>query len=213
MKTLMMIEPCQLTRTAIKQVLAGKVGTEIELVGETAGGREGLKLTLEYRPDVVLLEMGLPNISGLNILQRLKYLLPKTRVLFFSTQRHVIFPIRAFKIGAVGYLTKDERVEVVVHAILTASAKQPVCSPALLHEMALAKLDRQHICHLLATLSINEIHLLRGLAQGKHPVQVARELNISRKTIFCYRHHLLKKLQLSTNPALANFAKEHQLID
>ncbi|MCP3680177.1 MAG: response regulator transcription factor [Gammaproteobacteria bacterium] len=213
MKTLLVIEPARIIRKEIKKILAQKEGRGIRLIGEMSSGMEGLTRAIAERPDVVLMEIDLPDISGLVIQKRLKDLLPQTQAIFFTGPRSVIFPLRAFELKAAGYLTKEESLSVVVQAILTASGEQPIFSTSIMKMMAQAKFDSDHVCHRLATLSINEMLLLRELAQGKNPQQVSKELNLARQTILLYRRSLLKKLQLPNELALAYFAKKHRLID
>ncbi|MCP4473659.1 MAG: response regulator transcription factor, partial [Gammaproteobacteria bacterium] len=160
-KTLLIIEPARIIRKEIKKNLAQKEGRGIRLIGEMSSGMEGLARAIAERPDMVLMEIDLPDISGLVIQKRLKDLLPQTQVIFFTGQRSVIFPLRAFELKAAGYLTKAESLSVVVQAILTASRKQPVFSASIMKMMGRAKLDSDHVCHRLGKLSINEMLLLR----------------------------------------------------
>ncbi|MCP4473451.1 MAG: response regulator transcription factor [Gammaproteobacteria bacterium] len=156
----------QITREAIKRAL--ETVKHIQVAGEAETGRAALKKLKTLRPDVILLDLNLPDISGIVITQRVHYLLPEARIIVLTAQQDITFPLRLFKVGAVGYLTKDQSATEMIDAIQFASARQRICSPRLTHQLTLSKADIDHIQHKLTALSNREMAVFHAIAKGKN---------------------------------------------
>jgi two-component system, NarL family, invasion response regulator UvrY len=162
------------------------------------------------RWDLVVLDIGLPDRDGMDVLKTVKALRPEQRVLMLSLHPEEHFAIRALKAGAAGYVSKDRATEDLVGAIRTVLAGRSYVSPTLAEHLA------RHVGlggsgAPERALSDRELQVLRLLGQGRSVSQIADHLNLSVKTVSTYRANLLRKLGLETTGDLIRHALEHGL--
>jgi two-component system invasion response regulator UvrY len=198
----------------VRQGLARIMSAELDvaLLREAETGHALLELVREQPPDVVLLDVGLPGRSGLDVLQQIKQEHPRLPVLVLSVHPTNQYAIRALRAGASGYLTKDLASAELVRAVRTVTSGHRYVTPDVADRLA-ADLERPDDRPLHDALSDREFEVLILLAAGRSVMQIAQELCLSDKTISTYRCRILQKLNLKTNADIIRYAMRHGLAD
>ena len=195
-------------RSGLRQVLAG--APERVVAGEAASAREALALAREVPGNVVLLDISLPDGSGLEVLRQIKGEQPELSVLMFSGYSEDECAMGAFDAGASGYLTKDSTAERIVEAIRLVRRGGRYVSPTLAERLlAGAVAPRRALPH--EKLSPRELEVLRLLTRGESLTGIAERWHLSVKTISTYRARILEKLELKSNADLTRYVIEHRL--
>ena len=185
---------------------------EITVAGEAINGQEVLDKVRAEAWDVVILDISMPDRSGLDILKQLKSERPKLPVLVLSMHSEDQYAVRALKAGASGYLTKDSAPDELVKAIRKVVSGGRYVGSCLAERLAFEiGADSSKLPH--ETLSDREFQVLRLIAAGKSITEIAAELYLSSKTVSTYRVRLLKKMNLKTNAELMHYAMQNHLVD
>jgi two-component system, NarL family, invasion response regulator UvrY len=183
----------------------------IDTIGEAVSGNETLERLRDSAWDVVVLDINMPDRSGIDILTHIRTGYPKTRVLVISAFSEKQYAIYALRAGAAGYLAKDQAPEDFMRAIRTVLAGRRFVSTTLA-EMLVGALDEPADQPLHSTLSQREFQILCKLAVGRSVSEIARELCISVKTVSTYRARILEKMNFSTNADLTAYALRNGLM-
>ena len=199
-----------IVREGLKQILAES--PDIIVAGEAENGVDAIKLFRKSKCQVMLLDISMPDRSGIEVLKQLKKEHPELAVLMLSMHREDQYAIRSLKAGAAGYLTKQSAPRELVTAIRQVAAGQKYVSAALAQELA-ANVADDHDTALHDTLSDREYQTLTMIASGKTVSTIARELSLSVKTISEYRARLLVKMKLKNSAELTHYAIKNQLIE
>ena len=182
------------------------------VTGEAADAQQTLA-AMEKEPwDIVLVDINMPGRSGLEALQDLKRLYPRVPVVILSAFPEKDYAIRAFKLGASGYVSKQSASIELLAAIRKALAGGRYVTPALAEALA-ATLAGETPSAAHELLSNRELQVLRKVAVGKTLKEIAGELSLSEKTIGTYRARISQKLRLSTNVELARYAMQYKLVE
>jgi two-component system invasion response regulator UvrY len=185
---------------------------EITVGGEAINGQEVLDKVRAEAWDVVILDISMPDRSGLDILKQLKAERPKLPVLVLSMHSEDQYALRALKAGASGYLTKASAPDELVKAIRKVVSGGRYVGSCLAERLAFELgADSSKLPH--ETLSDREFQVLRLIASGKSVTEIAAELSLSSKTISTYRVRLLQKMNLKTNAEMMHYAMQNHLID
>lgn len=193
------VDDQELMRTALRMMI--ETQPDLELVGEAADGYEALALVRERRVDVVLMDLRMPRLSGIEATAAITGELPGTRVLALTTFDLDEFAFPAIRAGASGFLLKDARAEEIVDAIRTVHAGHGVVAPSttrrLIEHVATAPAaDGAKAEAVRARLTPRELDTLRELATGDTNAEIARRLNLSENTVKTHVGHVLAKLGL-----------------
>lgn len=199
-----------IVREGLKQILAES--PDIIVAGEAENGLDAIKLFRKSRCHVMLLDISMPDRSGIDVLKQVKKENPEIAVLMLSMHREDQYAIRSLKAGAAGYLTKQSAPRELVTAIRQVADGQKYVSAALAQELASAIGD-DHDTPLHDTLSDREYQTLTMIASGKTVTAIAEELSLSVKTISEYRARLLVKMKLKNSAELTHYAIKNQLIE
>jgi two-component system, NarL family, invasion response regulator UvrY len=183
----------------------------IEAIAEAASGAETLQRLREGAWDLVVLDINMPDRSGIDILRHIRSGHPNTRVLVISAFAEKQYAIYALRAGAAGYLSKDQAPEEFMRAVHTVLAGRRFVSAALT-EMLVSALDEPADRPLHAALSQREFQILCKLAVGRSVSEIAHELCISVKTVSTYRARVLEKMKLDTNADLTTYALRNGLV-
>ncbi|HWW33580.1 MAG TPA: response regulator transcription factor [Steroidobacteraceae bacterium] len=183
----------------------------IDNIGEATSGSETLERLRDNPWDLVVLDINMPDRSGIDILAHIRSGHPTTRVLVISAFSEKQYAIYALRAGAAGYLAKDQAPEDFTRAIHAVLAGRRFVS-ATLAEMLVGALDEPADQPLHATLSQREFQILCKLAVGRSVSEIARELCISVKTVSTYRARILEKMRFSTNAELTTYALKNGLM-
>lgn len=198
-------------RRGLKQIISEE--PDFELAGEAKNGQEVLELLERNGCDVLVLDITMPDKNGLTVLQEVKVLRPKLPVLIMSMHPEDQFAIRALRLGASGYLTKESAPEELVGALKKVISGGKYIS-ATLAEQLVAEVGATEIVRPSPErLSDREFQVLRQIALGRTLSQIAEALNLSVKTVSTYRARLLLKMKMKTNAELVRYAVQHGLVD
>jgi len=199
-----------IVRAGLKQILAD--ASDIEVVAEAGDGHEILKLIRKGRIDVVLLDITMPGLMGLDALKQISLENPKLPILVLSMHPEEQYAIRVLKAGASGYLTKAAAPEQLIGAIRKVSRGGRYVSPALAEKLAFGlQTGATGLPH--EVLSDREYQVLCLISSGKTVKEIAEELALSEKTISTYRTRILEKMNMKSNAELTHYGIKHNLVD
>jgi two-component system, NarL family, invasion response regulator UvrY len=199
-----------IVREGLKQILADT--KDITVVGDAENGNDAIKLARLSEADVLLLDISMPDKSGIEVLKQIKKETPQIAVLMLSMHREDQYAIRSLKAGAAGYLNKQSAPAELVDAIRQVAAGRKYISPALAQELANQIGDDRNL-PLHETLSDREYQTLIMIGSGKTVSDIALELSLSVKTISMYRTRLLQKMKLRHNAELTHYAIKNHLVE
>jgi DNA-binding NarL/FixJ family response regulator len=196
-------------RHGLKQILSEE--PDIQEVGEAGSVAEALRMGREAEWDVVILDITMPDGSGLDILRELKHQKPQLPVLVLSVHSEDQYALRVLRSGAAGYLTKECAPQELVQAVRRVVAGGKYVGLDLAERLAeVLAGDRDAQAH--EQLSDREFQVLCLIGSGKSAGEIAQELSLSPKTISTYRRRVLDKMHMNSNVELTRYVLEHQLI-
>jgi two-component system, NarL family, invasion response regulator UvrY len=199
-----------LIREGLKKIL--KCESDLDVVGDTGDAFEVAPFIRENEVDVLILDLNLPEKSGLEILKEVKVIKPSLHVLILSMNPEDRFATRTLKAGASGYITKESAPEELIKAIRKVSSGGKYVSQALAEKLAFdLDLSVKKSCQDL--LSDREFEILRFIANGKSQTDIASDLSLSPSTVNTYRSRILDKLNLKTNADLIYYALQNKLVE
>lgn len=197
-------------RAGVKRLI--EESPDIAVTGEASDGFDALEKLRKEEWDVVLLDINMPNKSGLDILRQMKTEKPKLPILILSMYPEEQYAIRALKAGAAGYLTKDSESEELIAAIHKVVRGGRYATPALLEKLLFElEGDRDVLPH--HTLSVREHQIFEQIIKGKSLTEIAEAMNLSVKTVSTYRTRILEKMNKENNAELIHYAIQHNLHD
>jgi len=183
---------------------------DIEIVGEADSGEQAYQLYSEIEPDVVIMDMSMPGIGGLEALQRIIARDPKAKIIMFSMHENITFAIQAMTSGAKGYVAKSGEASELVKAVNEVMAGKSYLQPEMAQKIALHNMggDDHPINHLTA----REFEVFRLLAEGLLVDEIATKLNIGQKTAANYQTSLKQKLDIHSSVDLVRLAMRYEVI-
>lgn len=199
-----------IVRKGLKEILVEDAGTQV--VDEAADGHELLRKLREAKFDVIILDISMPGLDGLDTLRRIKTEYPAARVLILTIHSETRYAIRCLKMGADGYLTKGSAPNELIGAIKRISEGRKYISQSLAETLT-EELTSESGRAPHESLSDREYQVMLRMAAGKPLKDVAEELNLSVKTVSTYRSRILEKLKLENNSQLILYAIRHDLIE
>ena len=185
--------------------------SDLRVVGVATTGLEAVRLALETKPDVVIMDQAMPEMNGTEAAQSIRERLGKARVIILSMHSNIEHVHRALRAGAHGYVLKSSAGEDVVKAIRTVRAGRRYLSAPLADDLLDRMIDEPE--DEVSVLSARERQVLKLLAEGHSIVGIATKLSLSRKTVETYRERIMEKLGVRDLPALVKFALKHELIE
>lgn len=194
----------------LKQILADT--KDIVVAGAAENGLDAVKLARAGAADVLLLDISMPDRSGIEVLKQIRKECPSLAVLMLSMHREDQYAIRSLKAGAAGYLTKQAAPKELVVAIRQVAAGQKYVSAALAQALA-SQVGDDHDTPVHDTLSDREYQTLTLIASGKTVSDIALELSLSVKTVSEYRARLLVKMKLKNSAELTHYAIRNHLVE
>ncbi len=196
-------------RQGFKMILGAQA--DMEVVGEAANGREAVELAGRLKPDIVVMDVAMPELNGIEATRRLAETAPHVRVLALSMHKDSVYVRETLRAGARGYLLKDSGANDLVAAVRAVASGEGYLSPAVSN----AVLDdyRRHVTNAIDLLSSREREVLQLLAEGKTNKEIAAALNLSVYTVDAHRGHIMEKLNLHSINELVRFAVRNGMID
>lgn len=193
---------------------------EFEIVGEAGDGMEGVKRAAQLRPDVVLLDLHMPGLSGRDAAAMMTEEAPGTHVLMLTVSEDAEDLIAALRAGACGYLLKNIEAEALVAAVVRAAAGESVISPQMMGKLVQGVRSETQakspappvVASELNKLSPREREILAFIARGHSNKEIARELDLAESTVKIHVQNILRKLGLASRVQAAVFAVEHGVV-
>lgn len=213
--TVLLAEDHMIVREGLKKLLEAE--RDIEVVGEAATGRQAVELTRSLCPAVVVMDIAMPLLNGLEATRQIHQATPDTKVLILSAHSDDAYVERATALGASGYLIKQTSAHFLSEAIREIQKGNTFFSPSIakrLHARNETSLDRKGRVKAAAVhLSSREVEVLQLIAEGEANKQIAAELGISIKTVEKHRDHLMRKLDIHDTASLTRYAIAEGIIE
>jgi DNA-binding NarL/FixJ family response regulator len=196
-------------RQGFKMILSAQ--PDMEIVGEAGNGREALELAQQLKPDVVVMDVAMPELNGIEATRRLVGSVPHARVIALSMHKDSVYVREVLRAGARGYLLKESGAGDLVAAIRAVAQGESYLSPAVSN----AVLDdyRRHVTNPIDLLTSREREVLQMLAEGRTNKEIATVLDLSVYTVDAHRGRIMEKLNLHSINELVRFAVRNGLID
>ena len=210
---IMLVDDHAIVREGVRHVLAATPG--LEVVGEAGDGDTALALAQECLPDVVVLDLSLPGLSGLEVTRQLRVLLPAVRILILSVHDHAEYVVGAVRAGANGYLRKDSSPTELREALRAVASGESYFSPPVARQLSAAvrgEASGDDTAGRLSRLTPREREVLSGIAGGETSREMAARMGLSPRTVEAYRDSLARKLDIRTVAGLTRFAVEAGLV-
>lgn len=199
-----------LVRRGIREMLAA--AADMQVIAEASRGAGLVALMRQHPCDIVLLDLSLPDGSGLDVLKEVRREFPRVRVLVISTHDPLQYGVRSIRAGAAGYVSKNDPEEEIVPAIRAAATTGRYISARLASVLADFAMHDEP-ARAVHGLSDRELDVLRRLSSGRTISEIAGDLSLSVKTVSTYRTRILEKLGLRTTNDLVRYAIEHRLFE
>ncbi len=185
--------------------------TDMEVVGEVANGREAVEQATALQPDVVIMDVTMPELNGIEATRRITAALPRTRVLALSMHKDSVYVREILRAGACGYLLKDSGEGDLVSAVRAVARGEGYLSSGV--SDAVLTDYRKHVTDPIDLLSSREREVLQMIAEGKTNKEIAVTLNLSVYTVEAHRGRIMEKLNLHSTGELVRFSVRNGLID
>ena len=208
---LLLVDDHDLVRTAIARTLSDS--SDLNVVGEASSGEQAYNMVRELLPDVVLMDIRMPGIGGLEATRKIKQRFPEVKILALSACDEEPFPTRLLQAGASGYLTKGACIEETVRAIRQVAAGHHYLSSDIAQQMALKTYDKKQLDNPFDQLSEREMQISLMIASGQKIQVISDLLCVSPKTVNTHRYRIFSKLNIENDVELALLAVRHNLVE
>lgn len=214
MINVLLVDDHSMIREGIKQLL--ELDGDIRIIGEAGNGEKCLELIESLKPDVVLLDINMPQMDGLEVLSRLREMKSKQKVLILTIHNEVEYLMHAVEIGVSGYVLKDSESAVLKEAIYAVHNGETfidaTMTPLLKEQIYLKKLQKEARSK-EKLLSAREVEVLCALAEGLYNKEIASKLQISEKTVKNHVSNIFKKIGVSDRTQAAVYAIRQKFVD
>ncbi len=210
---LLLADDHEVVRKGLRLLLEQHEG--IEVVGEAADGRDAVRLTEELKPDIVIMDIGMPQLNGIDAAARIVHRDPRVGVVILSMHSDEGYIIRSLSAGAKGYLLKDSAEEDLVQAVRTVASGRPFFSPKITQTLLddyVRQLRQKGLKDSYDLLTEREKEVLQLLAEGKSNKEVAGILDLSVYTVETHRTNLMQKLGLHNTAEIVLYAVRKKII-
>lgn len=215
-KSVLIVDDHPLFREGLKSIIAGD--RHFVVTGEAGDARNGYATARKILPDVVLVDISLPDESGMQLTRRIRKALPSTRVMIISMHSKIDYIVEAFQAGATGYVVKDSAASRLIQGLHAVTGGEYFLDSSISHEVV-ERLMKSPVREARVTdsdygrLTPREQEIMRMLAEGIKKTEIADRLCISVKTVENHRSNIMKKLDLHSTMDLVRYAAKLGLID
>ena len=210
MITVLLTDDHELVRTGIRRLLEDS--KQVEIVGEADCGEDSLQLAQSLKPDVILMDVNMPGIGGVEACRRILQRNPKQKIIVLTVHNEHTFPKRLLEIGAKGYLTKECGVDEMIHAIKQVNNGGAYIAPSIAQQLALSLLPGNED-NPIDKLSRREFQVMLMISHGETNIEISEKLCLSPKTISTYRLRVLEKLGAHNEVDLIKIAVEQGMVE
>jgi len=207
---IILVDDHDMVRTGLKRLLEDY--SDIEVIAEASSGEQAIKLVQAHNPDIALMDLNMPGIGGLEATRKLLRNHKDLKIIIVTMHNEDIFPQRLLNIGAMGYITKEAKVQEIVKAIHVVMNNKRYISPEIAQQMALAS-SQDHDRSPFELLSERELQVMLMLMDGCKVNKISEKLCLSPKTVSTYRYRLYDKLNVSNDMELAKLALRYGILD
>jgi two-component system, NarL family, response regulator NreC len=206
---ILLVDDHALVRHGFRMILAAQ--PDMEIAGEAGNGNDAVELAQKLKPEVVVMDVAMPELNGIEATRRLIELSPRTRVLALSMHKDAVYVREILRAGARGYLLKDSADADLLAAVRAVAKGEGYLSPGV--SDAVLSDYRRHVTDPLDLLTSREREVLQLIAEGKTNKEIATSLNLSVYTVEAHRGRVMEKLNLHSTGELVRFAVRSGLID
>ncbi|QCI12253.1 response regulator transcription factor [Pseudomonas putida] len=203
MTTVLIVDDHPIVRLSLRIMLERD---RFQVVGEVDDGKEVAQAVRDLEPDVVILDIGLPGLDGMEVIKRLQKLEPQPKIMVLTGQAGDLYVRRCLDAGIAAFLTKDEDLDAVVFAL-----KALVKGYSTFPQMSVNSSTLESEAYRLGSLSNREMEVLRRLARGESNKFIGQQMNVSAKTISTYRGRIMEKLRTESLVEMVDLAKRNQV--
>jgi DNA-binding NarL/FixJ family response regulator len=203
----LLVEALTLSRAGVRALL--QTSDKIEVVGEAANGREAIRLAKKINPDVILMDVAMPEMNGIEATRTIHAEQPHIRILMLSMHSNRQYLFESLQAGAAGFVPKDVAFSELLSAIHAVVANGTYLSPPLAHMVMddyFRRAQGKNEISELAVLSGREREVLQLIAEGNSSSEIAQAMHISARTVDTHRHNIMKKLDIHSIAGLTKFA-------
>ncbi|HZP85439.1 MAG TPA: response regulator transcription factor [Burkholderiales bacterium] len=204
----MLVDDHAVVRMGFRLLLQGT--TDIQVVAEASSGEEAVRLVPEVQPDVIIMDISMPGIGGLEAIGRILAREPAARILVLSAHEDVMHARRVLRAGAMGYLTKRSAAEELIQAIRQVEQRKTYLEPSIAQQLAVQQLSGQK--ELVDMLSEKEFKVFLALAKGQSVADIAEVMSLSPRTVGTHLYNIKQKLGASNSAELALIAMRAGLL-
>lgn len=211
---LLVADDHKIFRQGIKKLLEEQ--NDLQIVGEAKDGREAVKKAQELKPDIILMDVAMADLNGLQATREIKKALPDTKVLMLTMHKNEEYVLQSFQAGASGYVLKEGAVEDLVAAIHSVDNDKSFLSPTIsktVIDAYVRKMETGKMETPFDLLTDREREVLQLIAEGYTNREVAKSLYISVKTVEAHRAHIMRKLNIHEVAKLVKYAIQKGLVD
>lgn len=206
---ILVVDDHDLVRTGICRILNDI--NDFKVVGEVGSGEDAVDYCRKNTPDIVLMDISMPGIGGLEATRKVIRFCEDVRVICVSMHKEHPLPSKIMKAGAYGFLTKDAPHSEMINAIYKVQSGQKYVSPEIAQQIALGQLDVS-VQNPFDQLSDRELEIAMWITKGVKVTEIAKRLNLSTKTVNTYRYRMFDKLNVESDVELTHLALRHKLI-
>lgn len=205
-----LVDDHEVVRTGIRHLLDEVRG--IKVVGESASGEDAVKWCRENYPDVILMDMEMPGMDGIEATKKIIRYNPDVKVIVLTAHTQDPFPTKVMQAGACGFLCKSAGPEEVINAIRMVNSGQRYLAPDVAQKIALSKFDNKSD-NPFDQLSDRELQISLLITKGRKVADISTELSLSPKTVNSYRYRIFEKMSISGDVELTHLAIRHGVLD
>jgi DNA-binding NarL/FixJ family response regulator len=193
--------------------LKGLLEDEYEIVGAVGDGRELVEQAQKLHPDVIVVDIGMPLLNGIDAVTQIRKVRPNAKVVFLTMHQDAMYAKEAFEAGALGFVLKHSAPSELKTAIEEALKGNTFISPAIAQElMHLYKGDGEIKAGAFGSLTVRQREVMQLLAEGKSAKEIAKILHISTRTVEFHKYNMMEQLGIKTSAELVHFAIKHGIV-
>ncbi|WP_019613263.1 UvrY/SirA/GacA family response regulator transcription factor [Psychromonas ossibalaenae] len=210
MINILLVDDHELVRTGISRIIDDVRGMKV--IGEAESGEEAVKWCRSNDPDVILMDINMPGIGGLDAMHRILRINEDIKIIMLTMHTENPFPSKVMQAGAAGYLSKSAAPDEVLNAIRAVNSGQRYLAPEIAQQMALSQISPATEDP-FSVLSERELQIMMMITKGQRVVDISEQLHLSPKTINSYRYRLFDKLGVNGDVELTHLAIRYGMLD
>ncbi len=211
MISVLLVDDHELVRTGIKRIINDVRGMKV--IGEVDSGEAACQFCRSEEPDIVLMDMNMPGIGGIEATKKILRYSPDVKVIILTMHTEDPFPSKVMKNGAQGFLTKTTSPDDLINAIKQVNVGQRYIAPEIAQQMALNQFSGVDTDKPFETLSERELQIMLMITKGEKVQDIADQLSLSSKTVNSYRYRMFEKLNICNDVELTHLAIRHGMLD